>query len=212
MRYPRAVLENMKTAVRVALTTAWLCAAIACGEPRPSLAPAVARPASSSASVWPDGSALFHRDPSWAGADSAYSVELGPRRVLWLFGDTFIDPAADGSRANGPNFFIRNSIAIQSDPSDGHDASRAAIAFHWGPMRDGAPSSFFHDLDGAERWLWPLSGVRLPSGVLLLFRMVLEKVEGGLGFAVRGWDAVAIDDPDVSPSAWQPRMVQPPTS
>jgi len=195
---------------RVTLAATWLCAAIACGEQRPTLAPAVARAprTSASASVWPDGSALFRSDPTWAGADSAYSVELGPRRVLWLFGDTFIDPAADGSRANGPNFFIRNSVAIQSDPSDAHDASRAAIAFYWGPARDGAPSSFFHDIDGAERWLWPLSGARLPSGVLLLFRMVLEKVEGGLGFAVRGWDAVAIDDPDALPSAWQPRVVQ----
>jgi hypothetical protein len=200
----------MTTTARFALAAGLLCAAAACGEHPPARAAVHSR--APSASLWPEGSALFHRDPAWAGADSAYSIELGPRRVLWLFGDTFIDPAADGSRSNGPNFFVRNSVAIQSDPSDAHDASRAAIAFHWGPAREGVPSAFFHDPDGdpqqAQRWLWPLSGARLPSGVLLLFRMVVVKVEGGLGFAVRGWDAVAIDDPDAAPSAWQPRSVQ----
>jgi hypothetical protein len=206
--YARAVLRTLRTAGdRLALVAALCCGLVACGE-RVSQPVPVARATSADARAWPEGSALFRSDPTWAGADSAYSVELGARRVLWLFGDTFVDPAADGSRTNGPNFFIRNSIAIQTDPDDEHDASRAAIAFHWGPAREGVPSSFFHDIDGAERWLWPLSGARLPSGVLLLFRMVLEKVEGGLGFAIRGWDAVAIDDPDAAPDAWQPRVVQ----
>ncbi|HEX2678857.1 MAG TPA: tetratricopeptide repeat protein, partial [Polyangiales bacterium] len=45
----------------------------------------------------------------WLGADSAYSVELDARHVLWLFGDTFLDPRADGHRTDGPAFFIRNS-------------------------------------------------------------------------------------------------------
>jgi hypothetical protein len=193
-----------------ALLALLLCASAACSEPHPPLAATPARTAS--ASAWPEGSALFRRDHSWAGADSAYSVELGPRRVLWLFGDTFVDPAADGSRTNGPNFFIRNSVAIQTDAGDAHDASRARIAFHWGPQREGVPSSFFHDVDGAERWRWPFAGVRLASGPLLLFRMAVAKTEGGLGFAVRGWDAIAIDDPDADPSAWQIRGVQPETA
>jgi hypothetical protein len=177
-----------------------------------------ARPPQASAQPWPAGSALFHRDHAWAGGDSAYSVELDERRVLWLFGDTFIDPAADGSRMNNPNDFVRNSVAIQSGPdrASAHDGSRAAIAFYWGPLRDGKPSSFFHQLDraGSElddsvEWVWPLAGARLQDGPLLLFRMRVMKVEGGLGFALRGWDAVAIDDPALAPAAWVPRVVQP---
>ena len=177
-----------------------------------------AQPPQASARPWPEGSALFHRDHTWAGGDSAYSVELDDRRVLWLFGDTFIDPAADGSRMNNPNDFVRNSVAIQSGPdrASAHDSSRAAIAFYWGPLHDGKPSSFFHDLDragaeldGSVEWVWPLAGVRLQDGPLLLFRMRVMKVEGGLGFALRGWDAVAIDDPALAPDAWVPRVVQP---
>jgi hypothetical protein len=177
-----------------------------------------------SARPWPEAGALFHRDPSWAGGDSAYSVELDDQHVLWLFGDTFVDPAADGTRVNNPNYFVRNSVAIQGGPDreSAHDLSRASIAFYWGPLRDREPSSFFElpqgesaldhadaQLNGPAEWLWPLAGVRIADGPLLLFRMHVFKTEGGLGFALRGWDAVAVDDPLQAPDAWAPRMVQP---
>lgn len=131
--------------------------------------------------------------------------------MLWLFADTFIDPAADGSRENGPSFFIRNSVAIQSadDPESSHDLSRSQLKFFWGPDRAGAPSSFFHDVDGAEEWNWPLHGTRLSDGRLLLFRMRVIKESGGLGFRVDGWDAVAIDDPLAAPDTWRPRVLTP---
>ena len=155
--------------------------------------------------------------PVWLGADSAYSIELDATHVLWLFADTFLDPAADGSRENGPNFFIRNSVAIQSgqDLSDSHDLSKSQLQFYWGPSKPAAPgqpstpSSFFRDFDGSEAWVWPLHGARLSDGRLLLFRMHVQKESGGLGFRVDGWDAVAIDDPAAAPDTWQPRMLTP---
>jgi hypothetical protein len=143
------------------------------------------------------------------GADGAYSIDLGPRRVLWLFADTFIDPKADGSRENGPNIFIRNSVGLQSgpDPQTAHDLSQSSLSFHWGPARNGAASSFFQDIDDADRWIWPLHGSLLPDGTLLLFRMQVTRSSGGFGFAVDSWDAVAVDDPSLPPELWQPRTV-----
>jgi hypothetical protein len=159
--------------------------------------------------AWPEASAPFHGKGPWLGADSAYSVDLGPEAVLWLFGDTFLDPLADGSRENGPNFFVRNSVAIQSgsDPASAHDLTHSTLTFHWGPTQNGAPSSFFHDFDGAERFIWPLHGARLPDGRVLLFRMQVVHASEGLGFRVDGWDAVAIDDPQQAPEQWQPRAI-----
>jgi hypothetical protein len=195
---------------------------VSCADPQ--LRAEHARSARTSARPWPEAGALFHRDPSWAGGDSAYSVELDDQHVLWLFGDTFVDPAADGTRMNNPNYFVRNSVALQSGPDreSAHDLSRASIAFYWGPLHDGEPSSFFElaqggsaleladsQLNGPAEWLWPLAGVRMSDGPLLLFRMHVVKTEGGLGFALRGWDAVAIDDPLRAPDTWVPRMVQP---
>ncbi|HET8938464.1 MAG TPA: hypothetical protein VFN67_33700, partial [Polyangiales bacterium] len=110
------------------------------------------------AEPWGEATARFRVQPNWLGADSAYSIELDATHVLWLFADTFIDPAADGSRENGPNFFIRNSVAIQSgqDGDDSHDLSRSELQFYWGPNQAtvegqvSAPSSFFRDIDGSE--------------------------------------------------------------
>jgi hypothetical protein len=163
------------------------------------------------AEPWSEASASFHAQPAWLGADSAYSIDLDATHVLWLFADTFIDPAADGSRENGPSFFIRNSVAIQSDadPERAHDLSRSQLQFYWGPNRGqpSAPSSFFRDIDSSKEWIWPLHGVRLPDGRLLLFRMHVVKESGGLGFRVDGWDALAIDDPSQPPDTWQPRTL-----
>jgi hypothetical protein len=193
---------------------AWCCAACAASAP-----PTPTRQASQleagapipSATPWRAAAARFRSAGAWLGGDGAYSIELGPRRILWLFADTFVDPAADGSRTNGPNFFIHNSVAIQAgaDEASARDLSRATLAFAWGHGQDGNPSSFFRDIDGAARWVWPLAGARLPDGKLLLFRMEIVHSAGGFGFAVDSWDALAIDQPDDPPEQWQPRAIAP---
>jgi hypothetical protein len=161
------------------------------------------------AAAWPAGDKLFRSAGAWLGADSAYSIDLDARHVLWLFADTFIDPAADGSRENGPNQFIRNSVGIQSgdDAASAHDLAASRMRFYWRHAGGGAAASFFADLDGGARWQWPLHGVRLPSGELLLFRMQVKKTSDAFGFALDSWDAVAIDDPSQPPDRWQPRSV-----
>ena len=162
-----------------------------------------------SADAWPDASARFRQAGAWLGADGAYSVALGPTRILWLFADSFIDPRADGSRENGPNQFIRNSVAIQSGPDAqvARDLSRSTLSFHWRKNDPSTAHSFFSDIDTPERWLWPLHGVLLPDGKLLLFRMHVTRIQGAFGFALDAWDAVAVDDPARAPDQWQPRNV-----
>lgn len=160
------------------------------------------------AKPWPEANARFRGDGPWLGADSAYSVDLREGRVLWLFGDTFIDPARDGSRTNGPNQFIRNSIGLQTAATDAgrYDLSRSEVKFFTGPERNGSASSFFAETAEGD-WYWPLSGIRWSDGPLLLFRMRVAKLSTGFGFKVTGWDAIAIDTPDETPSAWRPRLV-----
>jgi Domain of unknown function (DUF4185) len=160
-------------------------------------------------SRWPEATAVFRGRGPWLGADSAYSVDLRGGRVLWLFGDTFVDPARDGSRTNGPNQFVRNSVALQTTEPDStpYDLSQSQLQFFTGPVRDGVASSFFPETADGD-WYWPLSGIRLSDGPLLLFRMRVRKVTTGFGFAVTGWDAVAVDDPDRAPDSWVLRSVQ----
>src|SRR5262249_15174977 len=105
-------------------------------------------------------------------------------------------------------FFVRSSAAIQ-DAAGAHDPARAALRYFWGPTVHGTPTSFFHDVDGAQEWLWPLHGARLPSGERVLFRLHLIAPPRRLGFAALGSDAVAIDDPRGDPDSWKPRVVLP---
>jgi hypothetical protein len=135
-------------------------------------------------------------------------VDLREGRVLWLFGDSFIDPSRDGSRTNGPNQFIRNSVALQTAANDAtrYELSRSELRFFTGPDRSGSATSFFAETADGD-WYWPLAGIRLSDGPLLLFRMRVAKVSTGFGFKVTGWDALAIDQPDEAPTAWRPRIV-----
>ncbi|MFN2642305.1 MAG: hypothetical protein ABR548_10540, partial [Actinomycetota bacterium] len=152
------------------------------------------------ASSWPEADALFRSDRRWLGSDDAYSVPLGPDRILWLFGDTFI---GDGSRASAA--FVHNSIGIQR----GADPSAASIMFRWGL----GPDAFFRT--GDRSWYWPLHGVRTEEG-LLLFMMRVRSPIGGTGtveewrrlgslgfFEVFGWTALLISNPDADPGEWE---------
>jgi hypothetical protein len=49
------------------------------------------------------------------GGDGASSVDLGDGRILWLFGDSWIDPAGPGVRQGAR--MVSNSVAIQPDSS-----------------------------------------------------------------------------------------------
>ncbi|MBN1402203.1 MAG: DUF4185 domain-containing protein [Anaerolineae bacterium] len=165
-----------------------------------------ARPAGdgrSASAAWPEADALFHRDPHWVGADDAYSVDLGEGRTLWLFADTFIDPAGLGSRLWAR--MIRNSIAIQ----DGHDPSSAEIRFHWRQDGRGRPASFFPEQ--GDDWFWPGHGIRLDD-TLLISLMRVRRAPEGLGFSVYDWEVVRIPNPDAAPQAWRVEWLDTPAN
>lgn len=145
------------------------------------------------AEAWPEADRLFRSEPRWLGGDAAYSVELGDRRTLWLFGDSFVDPQARGKRALAA--MPRNTIAVQT----GEDPATAKLAFHW-KERDGKPSEFFAGEQG--EWLWPAHGVRL-GGKLLLFFMKVKPEKGGLGFALTGSAARLVTNPDSPADEWR---------
>ncbi|MEY4580199.1 MAG: hypothetical protein RL701_4902 [Pseudomonadota bacterium] len=178
---------------------------------QPAGAPSLHQSAVPDAQPWEAASAGFRSNKGWLGADSAYSIDLDASRVLWLFADTFLDPALDGSRTDGPNYFIRNSVAIQTGPTPeaAHDLSQSTLSYYWGAVdkAKATPTSYFHDLEGGARWLWPMHGVRLPSGEVLVFRMQVIKTQDAFGFEVDSWDAIAIDDAKLAPDRWQPRTL-----
>lgn len=148
------------------------------------------------ATAWPAADRLFHQDPRWLGADAAFSVDLGGERVLWLFGDTFL--ATGERKLRSEACMVRNTIAVQH----GLDPSRASLHFCWQP----GPKSWLPEQ--GDRWFWPLHGVRLPGGPLVLFFSRVRATPGqGLGFTADGWTALSIENPDDEPERWSPRTL-----
>ena len=123
---------------------------------------------------WPEAETLLRRESAWLGGDGAYTVNLGEGRILWLFGDSFIDSARWGSRRQ--SILVRNSIAIQNGPNP----AAAEIEFYW-RMQGSEPAAFFHKT--GEAWFWPGGGIYLHNK-LLIFLMDIRPEENDFGFDI----------------------------
>jgi len=141
---------------------------------------------------WEAAERIFRSDPRWLGGDGASSVDLGHGRVLWLFGDSFIDLSGSGSRRTSD--LVRNSIAIQN----GYNPTCASMKFAW-KMKKGKPAAFF--ARQTENWFWPASGIMVGKR-LLIFLMEIGTAKNELGFEARGWKAVLVNNPQEDPGRW----------
>lgn len=141
---------------------------------------------------WEEAGKIFRSDSHWLGGDGATSVDLGHGRVLWLFGDSFIDLSGSGARRTSD--LVRNSIAIQT----GYDPANAEMQFFW-KINGSKPADFF-SLAG-DHWFWPASGIMIGKR-LLIFLMDIKSAGNAFGFEVCGWKAVRIDNPQKTPDHW----------
>ena len=141
---------------------------------------------------WTEAEKIFRSDSHWLGGDGATSIDLGNGRVLWLFGDSFIDLSSIGSRRSSN--LVRNSLAIQT----GYDPSNASMKFYWN-MQNGTPSAFF--AREGKNWFWPASGIMVGKH-LLIFLMEIKTAKNELGFDACGWKAVWIKNPQEEPNRW----------
>jgi hypothetical protein len=154
--------------------------------------------------AWREADKLFHRDPHWLGGDVASTVDLGGGRVLWLFGDSWIDPSGSGLRRNA--HMVSNSVAIQT----GTNPSTAKISFYWGRTADGGPDAMFPDRDGESLWFG--NGVRVVDRLVLFFGRTIRNTGTGLGFAHVGWTAMMVENADAEPSEWRVRPLETPSN
>jgi hypothetical protein len=149
---------------------------------------------------WPEAERLFRSDPRWLGGDGASSVDLKWGRVLWLFGDSFINEA--GTRTRHDADLVRNSIGIQK----GYLPPLAKMRFFW-KKKDGKPAAFFRS--EGDTWFWPGTGVMVRDR-LLIFLMRIRTAKNDLGFQPCGWKAVLVTNPENGPSAWTMRYLNSP--
>lgn len=126
--------------------------------------------------------ALFLSDIGWTGADGAYSVAVSDDRVLWFFGDTFIDPICYGRRTGLR--MVHNTCAVQT---------RRGMTFH---RKTFAPS------DGG--YYWPGAACMVDDHLYLFVKHVVD-APGPPGFDFK-WVGSRIEDvanPQDAPAAWR---------
>jgi len=187
--------QTESAAIRLFLPVMILAAAVFCLFPAGRRADAVDRETRTwriEADRWPAAEAIFHSDSRWLGGDGATSVDLGDNRVLWLFGDSFVD--ADGTGARRSSTLVRNTIAVQT----GYDPADALLEFAW-KKRENKPAAFFQK--SGDHWYWPASGILLGRH-LLVFLMEIQAADNDLGFESCGWKAAWIDNPREAPGRW----------
>ena len=150
---------------------------------------------------WPLADRLFHADPRWLGADGAHSIDLEDGRLLWLFGDSFINTKGTSHRRDA--FLVRNSVALQF----GYDPLNARIQFIWGGTPE-LPNAYFKRSDPS--WFWPGHGVRLDDHVLL-FLLEIRSAKNPLGFTVAGTQIAKLSGIDGESAQWHVVWLDTPT-
>jgi hypothetical protein len=162
------------------------------------------------AAQWPQADALFRRDPRWLSSDGAYSLPLRDGRILWLFGDTVVEPNAPYVRTHAylktHAAFLRNTVAIQH----GSDPTTAPLRYYW-RSSGRHPVSFFPE-QGAD-WYWPADAVQVDRSLVVFLDRITANPKGtpGWNFQGAGWRLAVITDDSKPPTGWRVRLVAPPS-
>ncbi|MBE0558146.1 MAG: DUF4185 domain-containing protein, partial [Proteobacteria bacterium] len=88
----------------------------------------------------------FPDKDGWYGGDGAYSIRLDDRRVLWLFGDTFVSDQEGRQDRVDMKVVLGTTLAISTCGADGQFHIRYFLKRSNGDF----VSSF-----GEKEWLWP---------------------------------------------------------
>lgn len=141
---------------------------------------------------------------AWLGGDVASSVQAGPDRWLWIFGDTLLgtvrddcpdgvaycDRDVDDRLTHG---MIANTVGVMTRRPDG---GLAPLDTHW-RMVDGEPRPIF-EAEAPGEFLWPLS-LAYVDGVLLV---AASRHTRAMGLASLGDVLLRVTNPEALPQQW----------
>lgn len=139
--------------------------------------------------AFPDGD-------GWYGGDGAYSIRLDDRRVLWLFGDSFVSEQEGRRDRTGMNVVLGTTLAVSTCKDD----SGFQIRYHLKKKNGEFVSSF-----GEKEWLWPQAPfmVRGTLYVPLLSVKADPELPGPFRFRIAGHKFARIRDfRETDPNRW----------
>jgi hypothetical protein len=158
-------------------------------------------PLVTSATPAPDLDALFERTDGWIGADGAYSVALSPKRILWLFSDTWVGKIRDGRRTDAT--IVNNTIGMQAGVGE-------RVTYSIARKPDGKAAALIVPSDG-RGWFWLQAGVADGSRLLLFLNQVERTDENSVfGFHSVGLWLGIVANADKPPESWRVEQVKMP--
>jgi len=160
-------------------------------------------PAIDSATPAPDLDVLFKQSDGWIGGDGAYSIALSPRRILWLFSDSWIGKIRDGHRTDAT--IVNNTIGVQGGLGE-------RVTYSIARSLNGKPKALIVPSDG-HGWFWLQAGVTHGSRLLLFLNQV-EKTDNNSVFGFRSiglWLGI-VANPGQPPDLWLVEQVKMPNA
>jgi len=137
---------------------------------------------------------FFRRTNGWVAGDGAMSVPLSDGRVLWLFGDSFVD-TFDAATGTVPCLFqVRNTAMVHHKT----DLRNARTLVH----SNAASRTFFRFVGGEPFWYWPVNGFQEGNAVYVYLTKL--KPGGGLGFETVGHAWARLHFPELSIEDYDP--------
>ena len=136
----------------------------------------------------------FPDDDGWYGGDGAYSIRLDDKRVLWLFGDTFVSDQKGRQDRVDMKVVLGTTLAISTCTAD----AEFQIRYYLKKKNGEFISSF-----GEKEWLWPQDPFMVDRTlyVPLLSVKANPEIEGPFKFEIAGHKIAKIknfsgSDPD----------------
>jgi len=132
---------------------------------------------------------FFRRTNGIVACDGAFSVPLSDGRVLWFFGDSYLDCYRDGTV---PCLFQVRNVGMVHEKDD---------LQHVRPLlgKQSGIKSLFRNATDAETWFWPESGFQQGNSVYIYLIDLKKTGSGPLGFAAIGrdyWGKMRLPDLD----------------
>lgn len=132
--------------------------------------------------VYKDAAAtsFFKRTDGLVAGDGGFSILLPDNRVLWLFGDSFIDHYDPETNTIPCLFQVRNAGMIQ--PAENWNPEKTVTLLHSEGKKD-----LFHQRENPEnQFFWPGSGLVIKDSVFVFLHQLKNTGSGALSFESAG--------------------------
>ena len=124
---------------------------------------------------------FFKRTKGVISMDGGYAITLHDGKVLWLFGDSYVDDYDSATRSVPCLFQARNSGYLQPSANDWNWHNTNALS-----SNDGN-TTFLKYAKHPDQFIWPGTGYQLKD-TIFVYGLNMKNISGGMGFAKAGND------------------------